>query len=80
MEEPRRAGWAYVATPEQLGRWLREQRESLELTQEQLADELGITRQYLHEIESGKPSLYTSRLFSLLRLLGARLKVEGRNG
>lgn len=70
--------WGYINTPQDLGAFLRALREDRRLTQEELADELGITRQYLHEIESGKPSLYSTRLFSLLRLLGVRMKLEGR--
>jgi len=68
--------WGYVTTPADLGAFLRSLREERQLTQEQLADDLGITRQYLYEIESGKPTLYTTRLFSLLRLLGVRVKLE----
>lgn len=30
----------------------------------------------MYEIESGKPSLYSDRLFGLLRLLGARVTIE----
>ncbi|MCU1689527.1 MAG: hypothetical protein JWN20_1455, partial [Jatrophihabitantaceae bacterium] len=31
---------------------------------------------YVYEIESGKATLYSDRLFKLLRLLGARLTIE----
>lgn len=49
---------------------------SRDLTQEEVAELLGISRRYLYEIESGKPSLYTDRLFALLRLYGATLTAE----
>jgi HTH-type transcriptional regulator/antitoxin HipB len=68
--------WARVLTPADLGRFLAELRAELDLTQEELAEELGISRRYLWEIESGKPSLYSTRLFALLRRLGARLTIE----
>lgn len=68
--------WAYVHTPAQLGAFLRTLRVARGLTQEQLADDLGITRQYLVDLEQGRPTLQNQRLFALLRLLGARLKVE----
>lgn len=68
--------WAYVTSPAQLGAFLRTLRIERNLTQDQLAEELGITRQYLVDLEKGRPTLYSQRLFGLLRLLGARLKVE----
>ena len=72
--------WARTLSPEDLGRFLAELRAERGLTQAELADELGISRRYLYEIESGKPSLYTERLFALLRRLDARLTVEARVG
>ena len=74
MEQDR--PWATVARPSDLGDFLRAERVAQNWTQEELAAELGITRQYLHEIEQGKPSLYTTRLFAILRELGVTLRVE----
>ena len=68
--------WGYVNNPAQLGAFLRNQRLQRGITQDQLAEDLGITRQYLVDLEKGRPTLYSKRLFALLRLLGARLKVE----
>lgn len=68
--------WARTLTPTDLGTFLAELRADRGWTQAELADELGISRRYLYEIEAGKPSLYTGRLFAVLRLLGARLTVE----
>jgi HTH-type transcriptional regulator/antitoxin HipB len=45
------------------------------LTQEELAEALGVTRRYLSEIENGKQNLFATRLFELLRELGAHLEV-----
>jgi transcriptional regulator with XRE-family HTH domain len=68
--------WARVLTPTDLGRFLAELRIERDLTQAELAEALGVSRRYIYEIESAKSSLYTERLFSLLRLLGARLSIE----
>jgi HTH-type transcriptional regulator/antitoxin HipB len=68
--------WAAVRTPEDLGRFLARTREDRGLTQEALAEELGVSRRYVSEIENGKPGLYTERLFQMLRLLGVRLRAE----
>jgi HTH-type transcriptional regulator/antitoxin HipB len=68
--------WARVNTPADLGRFLRLLRIQQGLTQAELAAELGVSRNYVSEIEAGKPNLYTDRLFSALRLLGGRLRVD----
>jgi HTH-type transcriptional regulator/antitoxin HipB len=68
--------WTTVYTASDLGDFIARLRVENNLTQQELADALGISRRYVYEIESGKPSLYTDRLFSLLRLLGARIRVE----
>jgi HTH-type transcriptional regulator/antitoxin HipB len=68
--------WAAVHTPEDLGRFLAVARRDHGLTQEELAQDLGVSRRYVSEIENGKPGLYTERLFQMLRLLGVRLRAE----
>jgi HTH-type transcriptional regulator / antitoxin HipB len=68
--------WAAVRTPEDLGRFLARVRQDHGLTQEELAQDLGVSRRYVSEIENGKPGLYTERLFQMLRLLGVRLRAE----
>ena len=68
--------WAPINTAADLGRFLRGLRVQRGLTQAQLAAELGVTRQYVAEIEQGKPNLYNERLFQSLRLLGGRLRAE----
>lgn len=62
-----------VSTPADLGRIIRDARQQAGMTQEELADELGVTRQYVSQLERGKSSLHVTRLFSSLRLLGIRL-------
>jgi len=66
--------WADLYTPQDLGRFVADLRTSRGLTQAQLAEELGVTRQYLSQIESGQPTLYGDRLFRLLRLLQGTLR------
>jgi HTH-type transcriptional regulator / antitoxin HipB len=68
--------WAAVRTPEDLGRFLARVRKDHGLTQEALAEQLGVSRRYVSEIENGKPGLYTERLFQMLRLLGVHLRAE----
>ena len=72
--------WTQPLSPQDLGRFLAGLRQERGWTQDDLAELLGISRRYIYEIESGKPNLYTNRLFSLLRVLGARLTVEAAPG
>lgn len=67
---------AAVHTSEDLGRFLARVRQDHGLTQEELAEDLGVSRRYVSEIENGKPGLYTERLFQMLRLLRVRLRAE----
>jgi HTH-type transcriptional regulator/antitoxin HipB len=68
--------WGYINSPEDLGRFLASARVDLGMTQQALADDLGVSRRYVSEIENGKPSLYTERLFQVLRLLDIQLRAE----
>lgn len=65
-------------SPADFGRRIAEIRAQRSLTQSQVAAALGISRRYVCEIEAGKPSLYSERLFRLLDLLDAGLVVEGK--
>ena len=47
--------WAAVRTPEDLGRFLARVRQDHGLAQEELAQDLGVSRRYVSEIENGKP-------------------------
>lgn len=71
--------WTVVQTPADLGQFLRDLRLQRGWTQTQLADELGVTRQYVAEIEKGKANLYSDRLFQSLRLLGGTLRAQQRS-
>lgn len=76
MSEHTGGSWAPIYSPVDLGVYLRDLRTQQHLTQAQLADELGVTRQYVVELEAGKPNLYSDRLFRALRLLGGHLRAQ----
>jgi HTH-type transcriptional regulator / antitoxin HipB len=69
--------WSPIHTPADLGLFLRDLRTQKGLTQAELAEELGLNRQYVVELETGKPNLYSDRLFQALRLLGGQLRAQG---
>lgn len=68
--------WGHVRSATELGAFLRQARERAGLSQDALADELGVDRKYLYQIESGRPTRYTQRLFALTRMLGVRITVD----
>jgi len=51
-------------------------RQERDMTQRELADQLGISQRYGWEIESGKPTKYAERLFEMLRATGVQLWAE----
>ena len=58
-----------------LGAIVKAVRETGGTRQEDLATSLGFSRDYLRELESGKPTLFTTRLFRTLRRLGITISV-----
>jgi HTH-type transcriptional regulator/antitoxin HipB len=70
-----------VTGPESLGRILQQARLLNGWTQRELAARIGTTQRYIWEIESGKPSIYTERLFAVLRETGTELSatIDPRN-
>lgn len=58
-----------------LGAVIKAVRRSRGVRQDELAEDLAITRNYLQELENGKPTLYISRLFRALNKLGITLTV-----
>lgn len=58
---------ARITSAESLGRVLAQARMLHGLSQRELADRLGTTQRYIWEIEAGKPSIFTERLFAYLR-------------
>jgi HTH-type transcriptional regulator / antitoxin HipB len=62
-----------VTNAESLGRILQQARMLANLSQRELAERLGTTQRYIWEIEAGKPSIYTDRLFAIMRETGMTL-------
>jgi transcriptional regulator with XRE-family HTH domain len=56
-----------------LGRLLGQARLLSGLTQRELAEQLGTSQRYIWEIESGKPSIYTTRLFAFMKATNMQL-------
>jgi len=70
--------WSRPHSPTDLGAFLRTARQQANLTQDELADELGFDRRALQRIESGEPTLYITRVFSLLQRLDVELELRQR--
>lgn len=62
-----------VTSPQSLGRIIQQARLLRGFSQRELAERLGTTQRYIWEIESGKPSIYTDRLFAMMRETGMEL-------
>jgi HTH-type transcriptional regulator / antitoxin HipB len=52
---------------------IRAVREDAELRQEELAERLAFSRDYMIELESGEGNVYTTRLFRTLHELGIKM-------
>ena len=64
-----------IRSPEALGEAIARHRINADLTQDELAESMGVSRRYIYNIESGEPNLYARRLFDALRELGLRIEV-----
>lgn len=65
-----------IKNAETLGRMLQQGRLLRGLSQRQLADELHISQRYLWEMESGSSTIFTDRLFQVMRATGLHLHAE----
>lgn len=65
-----------VTSPQALGRLVQQARLARGISQQQLADELGISQGYVSELESGKSSLALTRIFDIMRMTGMTLHAE----
>jgi transcriptional regulator with XRE-family HTH domain len=72
-EEPQ--SWA-VRDPQSLGQAIRHFRNVQRLDQQQLADAAGLHRSYLSDLERGKATEQSDRLFRVLRRLGLEVVVR----
>jgi HTH-type transcriptional regulator / antitoxin HipB len=75
MDQPR---WTRPRSATDLGRFVRRVRRHRGITQDALAADLGITRQYLSELENGAENLYVRRLFEIFDELGIDVRLEER--
>jgi HTH-type transcriptional regulator / antitoxin HipB len=55
---------------------IRAAREDRGLSQGELAERLAFSRDYMVDLESGRPNLYTTRLFRVLHELGITVTLE----
>lgn len=74
MSTARQQTWQ-VATPQDFGRALAGIRGARGLTQEELAEVLGVSRSYLAAIEAGHSVQMLDRLLRALRRMGAEITV-----
>lgn len=68
--------WTHARGPRDMGAFVRRVRRAQGLSQAELADRLGLTRQYVSELESGEPNLYARRLFEVLGELGVTVRLD----
>jgi len=66
-----------IRTPRDLGAGIRERRRELGLDQQALANKIGVSRQWVIEIEKGKPRAEVGLVLRVLDALGARLLLSG---
>ena len=64
-----------IRSPEDLGRAIGELRRAQGHTQEQMATHAGISREWLAQLERGRPSRSLSVMLRLIRRLGGELVV-----
>ncbi|GAA5191108.1 hypothetical protein GCM10023346_09810 [Arthrobacter gyeryongensis] len=62
--------------PKNLGAAIKHARTARGMTQEQLAEDLGIPRLYLVNLEKGTSNLWATRMFRTLRRLGIKITVS----
>lgn len=62
-----------VRTPSDLGALIRDRRKQLMLRQQELAERIGVSRQWLIDVEKGKPRAEIGLLLRALDVLGVAL-------
>ncbi len=66
-----------VRTPRDVGAAIRERRRELGWDQQALANKIGVSRQWVIEIEKGKPRAEVGLVLRVLDALGVRLSLGG---
>ena len=67
-----------ITTPRDLGAAIKDRRKQLGLGQAELAARAGVSRQWLIQVEGGKPGVAIGLVLRLLNTLGLRLTMDGR--
>ncbi|WP_277210237.1 helix-turn-helix domain-containing protein [Isoptericola croceus] len=71
--------WTHARSARDIGRFVQQARKRRGTSQAALADELGLTRQYVSEVESGVGNLYVTRLFEIFDELGIDVRLAERD-
>ncbi|MEJ1156083.1 helix-turn-helix domain-containing protein [Microbacterium marmarense] len=69
-----------LRSPGDIGLALQQARLERGLSQNALAQELGISQRSVSEIESGKPTIYMRKVFDMLRATGVELSAKWDDG
>lgn len=80
MTQESSTGWGSPRTPEQLGHIVALRRRQVALTQTALAQQAGVPRRFVNELEGGQATIYVRRLFATLDALGYRVVLEPKDG
>jgi len=65
-----------LRTPRDIGALIRQRRRELKLDQQSLAQRVGVSRQWIIEMEAGKPRAALALVMRTLNVLGVRLVAE----
>ena len=65
-----------IRTPIDFGAVIRDRRKKLQLDQKSLADKVGVSRQWIVEVEKGKPGAEMGLVLRTVEALGISLKVD----
>jgi len=65
-----------IRTPLDLGAIIRDRRKKLRLDQKSLADKVGVSRQWIVEVEKGKPGAEIGLVLRTVEALGIKLAVD----
>lgn len=67
----------HIRTPKDLGAAIRARRKALKLDQAALAAKVGVSRQWIIDIEKGKPRAALGLVLQTLQTLGVALSIDG---
>jgi|GEM_PF-2268295 y4mF family transcriptional regulator len=73
---PRRSRQALILELPEISLFIRNRRQQLGYTQQQLAFRSGLNLRFVREVELGKKTARLDKIIQLLDFLGAKLKVE----